>query len=122
MLKFALSQLGRKVGNGECWTLAAQALVRSGARPANLFNFGQQIPLAQIVPGDILQFKSARFEMGNSFYYFGAPDHTVIVLGVEGSKVSILHQNFGQKIVTPLKIDFKQMTKGQVWAWRPVGR
>lgn len=122
VLQFALSQLGQKVGNGECWTLAAQALIQAGARPANLFNFGQQIPLAQIVPGDILQFKSVRFDIGKSYYLFGAPDHTAIVLGVEGSKVSILHQNFGKKIVSTMTIDFKHMTKGKVWAWRPIGR
>jgi hypothetical protein len=122
VLQFALSQMGRKVGNGECWTLADQALRRSGARGANNFNFGRQIPLAQIQPGDILQFKSARFDFGNSFYFFGTPDHTVVVLGVEGTKVSILHQNFGKKIVTKLNVDFKNMTKGKVWAWRPVSR
>ncbi|MBT4866897.1 MAG: CHAP domain-containing protein [Planctomycetaceae bacterium] len=122
VLQFALSQMGRKVGNGECWTLADQALRQSGARGAINFNFGRQIPLAQIQPGDILQFKSARFDFGNSFYFFGAPDHTVVVLGVEGTKVTILHQNFGKKIVTKLTVDFKNMTKGKVWAWRPVSR
>jgi hypothetical protein len=122
VLQYSLSQMGRKVGNGECWTLAAQALRQSGARGANNFNFGQEIPLARVQPGDILQFKSARFDFGNSYYFFGTPDHTVIVSGVQGSKVSILHQNFGKKIVTKLTIDFKNMTKGKVWTWRPVPR
>jgi len=122
VLRFALSQMGRKVGNGECWTLADQALRQSGARGANNFNFGRQIPLAQLQPGDILQFKSARFDFGNSFYFFGTPDHTVIVLGVERTSVTLLHQNFGKKIVTKLTVDFKNMTKGKVWAWRPVSR
>jgi hypothetical protein len=122
VLQYSLSQMGRKVGNGECWTLAAQALRQSGARGANNFNFGREIALAKIQPGDILQFKSARFEFGRSYYFFGTPDHTVIVSDVQGSKVSILHQNFGKKIVTKLTIDFKNMTKGKVWAWRPVAR
>ena len=119
---FALSQLGKQVGNGECWTLADQAIKRAGARPTVAFNFGRQIPLADIKPGDILQFKLVKFQMGNFYYLFGMPDHTVIVLGVEGTKVSMLHQNFGKKIVSKLTVDFETKTQGQIWAWRPVGR
>jgi hypothetical protein len=122
VLQFALSQLGKQVGNGECWTLADQAIKRAGARPTVVFNFGRQILLADIKPGDILQFKSVKFQTGNFTYLFGTPDHTAIVLGVQGTKVSILHQNFGKKIVSTLTVDFETKTQGQVWAWRPVGR
>lgn len=37
-----------QVGNGECWTLASEALKAAGARHAMGYNFGQVIPLEEV--------------------------------------------------------------------------
>ena len=122
ILDFATSNIGRKVGNGECWTLAAEALDYAGAVPPNLYDFGQEISLRQLQPGDVLQFRSARFEEANYWAQLGVPDHTAIVYSTKGSKTFILHQNFGKKIVTILDIDFSNMVSGNVQAYRAIPR
>jgi len=122
VLDFATSNIGRKVGNGECWTLAAEALDYAGAQPPNLYNFGQKISLRQLRPGDVLQFRTARFEEANYWAQLGAPDHTAIVYSTKGAKTFILHQNFGKKIVTILDINFENMVSGNVQAYRAIPR
>lgn len=122
VVQYCVKNLGNKVGNGECWTLANEALKYAGAKPAVWYTFGREIGLGEVVPGDILQFESARFEDANSYAIMGTPNHTVVVYSVVGKDIYILHQNFGQKIVTSYKINFDQMTQGKAWAYRPVKR
>jgi len=48
VVKFAESHKGKQVGNGECWTLAAEALAAAGApRPGadgvDVFDFGRKL-------------------------------------------------------------------------------
>ena len=120
VLRFAQSQLGKKVGNGQCWTLGNEALRFAGAQTAIGYTFGREVTMKQLLPGDILQFRSARFENGNSFVFLGTPDHTAIVESIQGTRVTILHQNAGGKFVTRMTIDFKNMTTGKVTAFRPI--
>lgn len=121
IVRFAVSQLGKKVGNGECWTLAAEALEAAGAEPPKMYDFGEEIELSEITPGDILQFTSARFDRADGGYVImGTPNHTAIVYAINGDQVFVLHQNFGQKIVTVLDINFDNMTSGSVQAYRAV--
>ena len=122
MVDFAVSNIGNKVGNGECWTLAAEALDYSGALPPNLYDFGREIPLNQLQPGDVLQFRNAKFEERNYWAQLGVPNHTAIVYSLKGSKTFILHQNFGKKIVTVLDINFNNITSGSVQAYRGIPR
>jgi hypothetical protein len=119
---FALDHLGRKVGDGQCWTLAAEALIHAGARPAEGYTFGEPIPRGQISPGDILQFKRARFDRGGRYWQLGLPDHTAIVEAVQGNVATLLHQNFGSQTVTRLTIDFADQTQGETRAFRPLPR
>ena len=120
VLQFAISQMGKQVGNGECWTLADQALRAAGAQPARGYTFGTRIPLNTIGPGDILQFTSVRIDVGNMYFIFGLPNHTAVVHSVDGNSVRILHQNFGKKIVTAFEFDISQVTSGTIEAYRPV--
>ncbi len=123
IVRFAVGQLGRQVGNGECWTLAAEALRAAGAEPPRVYDFGQEIELDDVTPGDILQFTSARFDNPNgSYYIMGAPNHTAIVYTVTGDQVFLLHQNFGTRTVTTLDINFNNMTSGEVQAYRAIPR
>lgn len=64
VVKFCRSHLGRRVGNGECWTLAERALVAAGGRTplmSSMYVFGEEVAAAEAAPGDILQFYEAEF-------------------------------------------------------------
>ncbi len=120
VLEFAQRNFGRQVGNGECWTLANEALIAAGARKANGYTFGRGIPRGDLTPGDVLQFKSVRLERGNRFWTLGAPHHTAVVEAVAGNVVTVLHQNFGTRNVTRFTFDFGDQVQGEVHAFRPV--
>ncbi len=122
VLKYAQDQLGQKVGNGECWTLAAEALKSAAAREARGYDFGR--PLAKgepVLAGDIIQFTDCRFEWPGGWRQMGAPNHTAIVKGVLGeTEMELLQQNPGP--VATAKIDFKRLTKGEYKIFRPLPR
>jgi hypothetical protein len=73
---FCTSNLGRMVGNGECWTLGQRALKAAGAQPPQMYVWGSLLQTLQaesteeevaaacavLAPGDILQFTSCKFE------------------------------------------------------------
>ncbi|MDA1015846.1 MAG: hypothetical protein O3A00_15495 [Planctomycetota bacterium] len=122
VVEFCVANLGKQVGNGECWTLANEALIYAKAKPAVWYTFGRQIGLDEVIPGDILQFETARFDEANSYATMGAPNHTAVVYSVQGKNIFILQQNFGKRIVTTYKINFDNMTQGKAWAYRPVSR
>ncbi len=115
-----MNNLGRRVGDGECWTLAAQAMKQSGAQPPRGYVFGRTISLKDANPGDILQFKSARFETARERKLLGTPNHTAIVYATRDGKTFVLHQNFGSKKVTTLDLDFQDLVSGSVIAYRPL--
>jgi len=124
VLQFSIDMLGQQVGNGECWTLGAEALRTAGAQPPNLYDFGDDVEnISGIVPGDILQFHSAKFETANSTVWMGAPNHTAVVYRITGSQVTVLHQNFNNnRTVSTLTFDLASRTSGTVIAYRPVAR
>jgi hypothetical protein len=142
IVQFARSKLGQKVGNGECTTLAAQALRHCGARRPDTFQgiWGDEIEsLRDVRPGDVLQFENAVFvnqvnrEDGAVLTLTASyPHHTAIVERVRkrGPKpvLLIIHQNAGvaggdddeQKIVKEWTLDFAKKRRGTVKAYRPV--
>ena len=88
VVQFCASALGRKVGNGECWTLGERALHKAKAAPPDACtslsclrlspspagasaaradtawradNFGDPVEPSEARPGDIMQFTSCRF-------------------------------------------------------------
>lgn len=119
IVRFASSMIGKKVGNGQCWTLAAEALKAAGAEPPKGYTFGDEIPLEDLQPGDILQFKTARFEEPGYWAVMGTPDHTAVVYSI-GDRTFMLHQNVGgKKYVQTFDVDFDNMTSGRVQVFRP---
>lgn len=119
VVRFASSMIGKQVGNGQCWTLAAEALRAAGAEPPRGYTFGDEVDLKDIEPGDILQFKTARFEEPGYWAVMGTPDHTAVVYSL-GDRTFILHQNVGgKKYVQSFDLDFDNMTSGRVQAYRP---
>jgi hypothetical protein len=142
VVAFARSQLGQRVGNGECTALVARALRHAGARLHGRGQgaWGRELKsLGEARPGDILQFEDATFvrrrvrEDGALVTLtFRHPHHTAIVAGVRkrGPRpvFVILHQNAGveggdeesRKVVQEWTIDLAEKRGGTVRAYRPV--
>jgi hypothetical protein len=121
VLEFALNHLGQQVGNGECWTLAEDALLYAGAKPAVGYVFGEKISLDSAQPGDILQFESAVFVGPTYWMQMGFPHHTAIVDAVQGSQFVILQQNFnGIRRVQMSPLNMADLRSGTVTAYRAV--
>lgn len=137
------SQLGRQVGNGECWTLAHDALAATpGAFVSQTYTHGACIfawcppheparSVTRLMPGDILQFWKAKFEVCDDatgrvvgWGSAGDPDHTAVVVDATNNNVvKVLEQNVGGK----KQVQFGQyklqaeMREGRVRVFRPVG-
>lgn len=144
LLEFARSNLGRKVGNGECATLAIEGLRKAGARVRFLedgIEWGEpREALTEAQPGDVLQFSQARFETktklprgGVYTQTFSFPRHTAILAAVKTekgtTKLTILHQNAGmvdqpeeeRRKVSEWTLDLKDLKEGSIKAYQPRG-
>ncbi|MBN9521339.1 hypothetical protein J0H58_22930 [bacterium] len=127
VLEFARKNLGEQVGDGECWTLANDALVAAGGKSSPAYRDhpakgdsvwgvgvygvtvkdgkatedatdGKLVPL----PGDIVQFRDAKFagaRAGGGTYSMTAPHHTAVVAAAspDGKTLMVLHQNWAGK-------------------------
>ena len=128
IVAFVESVMGKTVGGGECWDLAQEALDRIGADWDRPVIFGRLLNPAddEILPGDIMQFKSVRLSEklpggGTMYQTLGAPDHTAIILKVEGrNRYRIAHQNSENKrYVITSGLDLNNMKSGAYWIYRP---
>ncbi|KAK9433940.1 hypothetical protein V1505DRAFT_360855 [Lipomyces doorenjongii] len=139
--KFVEANIGRQIGNGECWTVANESLKASGAMESCGFIHGVEIWSSNpatgarsgdeemLRRGDILQFKSARFRSSGPSgrrveeKYVGAPDHTAVIVAVHSAApivVTVLEQNVGGvRSVQQGSYVFSEMTDGSVAAYRP---
>ncbi|KAH6719905.1 putative altered inheritance of mitochondria protein 3 [Leptodontidium sp. MPI-SDFR-AT-0119] len=145
------SQMGLKVGNGECWTLANEALKAIAATCTShnqepcmasqslvhghvLYTYiplqsRQPVPAggileAGVARGDVVQILKARFESGNGGWQTaGDPDHTAVVTGVDADgSVRVVEQNVGgKKVVMRGRYDMAEMVSGEVRIFRAVG-
>jgi hypothetical protein len=143
------SMMGQQVGNGECWTLANDALKAVGddcrARGIEppmtsqsyihgflVFSYYPPSPptppggvtASMVARGDIIQFLSCIFEKrGGGKGYCGMPDHTAVVTGVgRDGVIDAVHQNTGGvKKVCRAQFNFGELTSGEVRIFRPVG-
>jgi hypothetical protein len=108
ILRFATNHNGTQVGNGECWTLANDALRSAHAQlpPShNLYQWGTVTSFSSLVGGDIIQFENysatLRVTSEDGSYQeqtWSAPHHTAIVVRVleaTNGKVEVLEQNTG---------------------------
>jgi hypothetical protein len=129
VLAFAEENAGKKVGNGECWTLADEALRAAGAKRPNtggfgVYVFGKEVALKKVLPGDILQFEGVRFERhksDGSWYWFEFPHHTAVVAAAKGRTITLWNQHVnGDKKVRKTVIDLDDLQKGTITAYRPV--
>lgn len=126
IIVFVNSKIKKKVGKGECWDLAAEALNSTGAKWNGKYVFGTEINYQTdcIFPGDIMQFEKVKVEYikDGKRYTEMMAHHTSIIQEVKGEGDFVLaHQNtgnFGKKVgLSPLNV--KNITKGKFKIYRP---
>ncbi len=106
MLDWAQRQEGQRVGSGQCFDLADQALRGNGMKtasdygrvtPTADYRWGRPVPLTESQPGDILQFRNYANSTTNedgSGYDRTRAHHTAVVVGNDGhGNVTVLEQN-----------------------------
>jgi len=129
VLAYVKGVIGKTIGSGECWDLAQEALDANGADWSRPVNYGMLLDPARdrIAPGDIIQFKSVRLRTnltggGMMYRTIGAPDHTAIIMRVEGEKkYTLAHQNSdGKRYVITSEVDLNGMITGKYWIYRPM--
>lgn len=113
VVKFAEGNLGKQVGNGECWTLIDEALAAAKAkRPGgDAWVFGKEVKPNEILPGDIM-----------SVLLQGGGRHVAIISKVNGDKFDMLHQNVSNKrdVVRWTDRTLEQEKNNKVTFYRPV--
>ena len=124
ILEFAGANLGKQVGNGQCYTLALEALAYAGAAPPWGNDWGDEVPTTELLPGDILQFYNASLVSPVAgTWQLGDPGHTAIVGEVQGLLVTVYHQNInGQLSVRKDLLDLGGLVGGQIIPYRAVSR
>jgi hypothetical protein len=121
IVSFCQKNRGRKVGNGECWTLANEAFKTTGAqRPkGQLRVWGRRLDLKREspLPGDILECDRTRFADGS----YVLAQHTAVIVGVQSATlVRIAEQNFaGKKKVLMRDLELSGLRGGSIAVYRP---
>ncbi len=115
---------GYMVGNGECWTLAASALVESQAQHPNLgYEYGQLIAMDDLlIPGDLFQLEGVSIQ-GPDGYPIGMWHHTAIVhKNLGGGLIELVHQNGPPlgRYVCLLQVNIYQQLSGTISPYRPI--
>lgn len=127
--RWSEDQCGHKVGDGECWTLAAEAVKQAGALPAQNYVFGA-VMLSQVdnqvvassgpmLRGDIAQFSAAKFSSGNRRSETGE-HHTAVITDVDNSVIHVVEQNVQGSPVQVGSYDLATMTSGRIDIYRPM--
>jgi len=120
IVSFCKQNLGKQVGNGECWTLADEAFKASGAkRPEGESRvWGRLVDFAKepLEPGDIVEFRAAQI----SGYGTTGPNHTaVVVKGGRRGQCTVAEQNWsGVKKVRETQLNLRDTVSGEVMAYR----
>jgi hypothetical protein len=146
ILQFCADNLGKKVGDGECATLALRGCDKAGAkRPSDLpkpkpplmnddYVWGRLLePKEEVLPGDIIQFRDVEIKVVSPrlTYSYTYPHHTAIVAEVKGKqKFTIYQQNIGgpdkteeqTRTVQKAPLDLGAKVKGTVWIYRPLAK
>ena len=128
IINYLNKNMGKQLGNGECWDVASKALNEVGAKWDKKFVFGKTINYKTdcVFAGDILQLSDAMLHVETTkgtHVYDEYPQHTAIVYEVKSKDVFIIaDQNFGfnAKVLRTHLLDLKTLAKGTVQFYRPV--
>lgn len=120
VVSFCKGNMGKQVGNGECWTLADEAFKACGLeRPAGQSRvWGRLVDYDKepIEPGDIVEFVTAEI----SGYGKTGPNHTaVVVKGGRRGQCTVAEQNWsGVKKVRETELNLRGLVSGEVMVYR----
>lgn len=126
IVEYIKGQVRYKVGQGEAWDLAAEALNAVEAKWDNEYKFGKLVDYKNecVFPGDIIYMQNVRIEYkdGRTLYTEKLPEHIAIVYEVEEAEdYTVAEQNtgrLGQKVgLTPLAL--KNIKSGKIKIYRP---
>jgi hypothetical protein len=128
IVAFVREHIGERVGRGECWDLAAEALNAAGARWDGDYGFGREVDPDRepVLPGDIVQFEGVEFrwEEGRDVHSVRMPHHTAVVLEVRAPGAFVAAQQntqeTGRKTGTG-DLVLSRRIKGKISFFRPVG-
>ncbi len=121
-----LAQEGKKVGRGECWDLAADALNTAGAKWDGMYKYGEVVDWRknEVLPGDIVQMADVQVEHkeGNMSRREFYGKHTAVVIAVHGrGDISLAHQNVdpvGKKVGFS-ELNLEDVRTGKLVFYRP---
>eukprot|EP00698_Gefionella_okellyi_P000308 TRINITY_DN1025_c0_g1_i1.p1 TRINITY_DN1025_c0_g1~~TRINITY_DN1025_c0_g1_i1.p1 ORF type:complete len:418 (-),score=78.86 TRINITY_DN1025_c0_g1_i1:34-1287(-) len=122
IVEYGLKMLGRKDGNGECWTVCANALEHvPQCLPCRGTVFGRMIPWNETMPGDILFFELVSIVTPQYTASLGTPLHFAIVQDTHADgSVTMLHQNVTEdQTVQQQSYNFSYVTDGKIIVYRP---
>ena len=119
IVDFCRRNNGRKVGDGECWTLANEAFKATGKRrPGSETRvWGREVDYKAegVRPGDIIEFQSAQFPN-----YITGSRHTAIVAQGGKGDIVIADQNSDRgKRVSFRPFNLNAKIRGKVTVYRP---
>jgi hypothetical protein len=156
VVRFSRQRMGQRVGDGECFALADRALRHARARSADDYGtilpdadyvWGALVSLADVRPGDVVQFRDYRYDrevetrnadgsIVTNTDFQERPHHTAIVERVDGNgAITVLEQNSpSHSPVVRRQLFFSNSTRtggtrttsitvqGTFWFYRPQGR
>ena len=124
---YVRTTIGKKVGHGECWELAAKALNLNQASWDHKYKYGREVNPAKecVYPGDIIQFEGVvlKFRKGSRDYKETMEHHTAIIYEVKDKDIFVLiHQNtaYSGRKVGLSELDLKTIARGKIKVYRPV--
>jgi hypothetical protein len=127
IIELVRQQIGKTVGRGECWDLAAMALNQTGANWDKRYAFGRLVDPEKecVYPGDFIQFEGVKvkYKKGNSVFTENMDHHTAVINEVKSKGVYVLaHQNTGTsgRKVGLSDLDLKTIISGKYFVYRPV--
>jgi len=127
VLDYVKTKLNKKVGRGQCWDLAAEALQSVNASWDRAYKFGREVDTAHecVFPGDIIQFEKVivEYTRDGGIYQESMGHHTAVVFKVNSKgNFELAHQNIGNgsNKVNLTNLDLKNVLKGKITIFRPV--
>jgi hypothetical protein len=148
VVAFCRSNLWQKVGDGQCASLAVEALKVAGAAGMGRdhpgrgdYVWGKHVAtieatrrgvdgmpsLAEVKPGDIIQFRGVRLagrSANGGTYRMNADHHTAVVEHADAAtgEIAVLHQNWGRKVVRRDTLRLADLKSGWLRIYRTVSR
>ncbi|HEX3150343.1 MAG TPA: CHAP domain-containing protein [Gemmataceae bacterium] len=145
VVKFCKDKLGQQVGDGECGTLAQEAIKEAGGKAVNMFAenpgagdyvWGELVFVLEMKdgkrkrdpvsaaakPGDVIQYRDVALRSSRGIYLLA--HHTAIVAEVKSTgEMLIFEQNMqGKKEVTKGTLRPTEFASGWVRVYRPVAK